>query len=145
MHLRHIQFEIRSNELLKAKTIYDSLLPMHQGNSEVLSYIVVEYANFIITRFKEMQFAKNLYSVYFSHMNYNRYLFVNYLEFMRYFENDEGYYDQLMDILVEGYKKAAVLGEKDRIACLVQIKSHLRVSLGSINLIKITEKKFYDL
>ena len=130
---------------MNAKAIYDNLLILHQDNTEILSHIIVEYGKFIVAKFKQMQFTKDLYKIYFGHLKYNRYLFFNYLEFMRYFENNQGYYDELMGILESGYEKAVKESEIEGRECMKYVRSHLRQALGSMNLIKISEKRFHDL
>jgi hypothetical protein len=64
-YLRHIQFELRDNQLANAKSLYDSLLLLYQGDLELLSFIVVEYANFFLRRYKDLDYPKKLLKTYF--------------------------------------------------------------------------------
>lgn len=93
VYFRHIQFELRDNQLANAKTLYDTLLLLYQGDLELLSFIVVEYADFFFRKYKDLDYPKRLLKTYFEALPYNDYLFTNYLEFSKNFENIDGYYD----------------------------------------------------
>ena len=100
VYLRHIQLELRHSRVDNAKEIYDQLLLLNQNDVGILSFVVVEYAGFIMAQYKEAQFTRKLYQSYFAALPFNSFLFLSYLDFMRSFENNEGYYDQLMSLLV---------------------------------------------
>lgn len=81
----------------------------YQGNSEkvdLLSYILVEYSNYVTKYYKDYEYPKKLLKSYFDYLPYNHYLFTNYLNFLVNFEYKEGYYDELMAVIIEGLKKA---------------------------------------
>lgn len=50
-----------------------------------------------------------------------------------------------MNILILGYSKAKQAGEVQAGNTMAFIKQHLRASLGSMNLIKISEKRLYEI
>lgn len=93
--------------------------------------------------YKETDYPKKLFQSYFEYLPYNDYLFSNYLNFMRNFEYKEGYYDELMALIIEGLKKAKkVLNDEDFDKKVVRmVKHHLRTVLSSIYLIKLSERK----
>lgn len=65
---------------------------------------------------------------------------------MRNFEYKEGYYDELMALIIEGLKKAKkVLNDEEFERKVVRmVKHHLRTVLSSIYLIKMSERKMMD-
>ena len=48
-----------------------------------------------------------------------------------------------MATLIQGYSKAVKISSKEAKDAMELIKHHLRTSLGSINLIKLSEKRLY--
>lgn len=57
----------------------------YRDDLELLSFIVIEYANFIVKRFKNNEYAKNILKTYFEALPYNEPLYVNYLKFIKNF------------------------------------------------------------
>ena len=51
--------------------------------TEVLSYILVEYANYVVKYYKDYDYPRKLLKNYFEYLPYNDYLFTSYLQFMR--------------------------------------------------------------
>jgi hypothetical protein len=56
--------------------------------------VVIEYAEFMIKYFRDVEFSKKLLKTYFESSTYNEYLFLNYLEF---FINHVEYRDNAKD------------------------------------------------
>ena len=54
----------------------------------MLCYILVEYSEFIVRYYKDLDYSKKLLKAYFDYLPFNEYLFTKYLEFMKNFEND---------------------------------------------------------
>jgi len=73
---------------------------------ELLCFVLVEYAEFVVRRYKDIEYPKKLLQAYFEALPYSEYLFSNYLEFLRNFENKDGYYDELMSVVATGLSKA---------------------------------------
>ena len=64
---------------------------------------------------------------------------------MKNYENKEGYYDELMEIIVTGLKKAKTnLPEDDFNKVVKMVKQYLRAVLSSIYLIKMSERKMME-
>lgn len=152
-YLRHIQLELREKEWTHAKELYDTLLVLYQSDLELLCFVLVEYAEFVVRRYKDTEYPKKLLHAYFEALPYCEYLFSNYLQFLRHFENKDGYYDELMEVVASGLAKArkitlgyyvlALSYEYQKAVSLV--KKHLRQSLTSIYLIKMSEKRMLDI
>ena len=70
-------------------------------------------------------------------MPYNDYLFTNYLQFMKNYENKLGYYDELMEIIITGLKKAKLNTGINFNKVMKMVKHYLRSVLSSIYLIKM--------
>ncbi len=66
----------------------------------------MEYANYVLKYYKDQEYSKKLFQTYFEYLPYNDYLFSNYLQFMKSLDHNEGYYDELMTVIMEGLKKA---------------------------------------
>jgi hypothetical protein len=56
--------------------------------------------------YKDFDFAKKLLKTYIDHLPFNKYLCLKYLEFMKNFENKEGYYEELMQTIYDAIAKA---------------------------------------
>ena len=54
----------------------------------MVCYILVEYADFIVKYFRDLEKAKQQMARYFTLLPFNQYLFLKYLEFMKNFENN---------------------------------------------------------
>lgn len=136
---KYLQFEIREKQWANAKGIFDTMLAVFQEDHAALSYILVEYCEFVIKYYKDFEYSKKLLKTYFDLLPYNEYLFTNYLEFMKNFENKEGYYDELMLLIQDALVKAKKgLNEKDLAAAIKMVKYYLRSTLSSIYLIKVS-------
>ena len=61
------------------------MLLRYYNDLELLSYILVEYANFLKEKYKNIDTPKNLLHTYFEAIQFNEYLFINYLQFFRHF------------------------------------------------------------
>ena len=80
----------------------------------MLCYILVEYANYVTKYYKDHEYPKTLLKSYFDYLPYNHYLFTNYLALLKDYEyNKEGYYDELMAVIMEGLKKAKKVMNND--------------------------------
>jgi hypothetical protein len=64
-----------------------------QSDVDMMCYILVEYSEFVVKYYKDFEYAKKLLKTYFDHLPFNQYLFTRYLEFMKNFENKEGFYE----------------------------------------------------
>ena len=62
-------------------------------NVELMGYILIEYVHFVTKHYKDYEYPKKLLKMYFDFLPFNEYLFMNYLDFMKNFENKEGHYD----------------------------------------------------
>lgn len=51
----------------------------------MLCYIVVEYSEFVVKHYKELDSAKKILKIYFDNFPFNHYLFTKYLEFLKNF------------------------------------------------------------
>ena len=78
---RHIQLEIRSKEFNNAKILFDAVLNVFASNVEVISYVVLEYAEFVLKYFRDLDFSKRLLKNYMDAYGFNLYLFQNCLNF----------------------------------------------------------------
>jgi hypothetical protein len=76
---RWIQLEIREKQWNNAKEIYDNLLKMYQKDIDVLSYILVQYGEFVVRYYKDYEYPKKLFKNYFDALPFNNYLFTNYI------------------------------------------------------------------
>lgn len=142
---RWIQFEIREKQWSNAKNLYDKLVGLCQGDMELLVYVVVEYADFVVRHYKDLEYAKKLLKTYFDHLPFSSYLFTKYLEFLKHFENKEGYYDELMQLIGEALAKAkSTLPDPQFAAVLKTLRYYLRSTLTSIYLIKLSERKMME-
>ena len=86
VYLRHIQFEIREKQWDNAKKLFDKLILDHQGNTEqidLLCYLLIEYTNYVVKYYKDLDYPSKLLKSYFDYLPYNHYLFTNYLLFMK--------------------------------------------------------------
>ena len=79
---------------------------MYASDFETLAYVLIEYSHFVVKYYKDYEYPKQLLKNYFEYLPYNSYLLTEYLGFMQHFQNNEGYYDELMQILCEAVKKA---------------------------------------
>jgi len=52
--MRHIQLELRAKEYNNAKTLYETILTVFTANIDIIAYVVVEYAEFIIKYFRDV-------------------------------------------------------------------------------------------
>lgn len=52
--MRHIQLELRAKEYNNAKTLYENILTVFTANIDIIAYVVVEYAEFIIKYFRDV-------------------------------------------------------------------------------------------
>ena len=77
--MRHIQLELRAKEYNNAKNLYETILTVFTANINIVSYIVIEYAEFMIKYFRDVEFSKKVLKTYFESSTYNEYLFMNYL------------------------------------------------------------------
>jgi hypothetical protein len=103
---------------------------------------LVEYSEFIIKYYKDFDYPKRLLKTYIDYLPFNEYLSLKYLEFMKNFENKEGYYEELMQIIFDAIAKAHKTLNHDQFANFIKtMKYYLRSTLGSIYLIKISEQK----
>jgi hypothetical protein len=142
---RWIQLEIREKQWSSAKTLYDSLMTLYQSDIELLVYVVVEYSDFVVKYYKDLEYAKKLLKTYFDHLPFSQYLFTKYLEFLKHFENKEGYYDELMQLIGEALTKAKnTLPDPQFAAVLKTLRYYLRSTLTSIYLIKLSERKMME-
>lgn len=66
---------------------------MYQTDLEMTSSIIVEYSEFIVKHYRDLDYAKKLLKTYFDHLPFNQFLCIRYLEFMKNFENKEGFYE----------------------------------------------------
>lgn len=111
----------------------------------MLCYILIEYGEFVVRYYKDFDYAKKLLKTYFEHLPFNQYLFTKYLEFMKNFENNEGFYEELMQFITEALVKAyKTLTTQEFNGLAKIIKFYLRSTLGSIYLIKISEHKMME-
>lgn len=75
----------------------------HQENTEqidLLCYLLIEYTNYVVKYYKDLDYPSKLLKSYFDYLPYNHYLFTNYLLFMKNFEYKEAYYDELMALIL---------------------------------------------
>lgn len=100
----------------------------------------------MIKYYKDYEYPKKLFKTYFEYLPYNHYLFSSYLAFMRNLEHKEGYYDELMALIMEGLRKArkALTDEEFEKKVVRMVKHHLRTVLSSIYLIKLSERKMLE-
>ncbi len=99
----------------------------------------------MVKYYKDYEYPKKLIKNYFDYLPYNSYLLTEYLQFMQHFQNNEGYYDELMLILCEAVKKAKkTLRESMFNEAIKMIKYFLRSALGSIYLIKMSERRIME-
>lgn len=80
-----IQLEIRDKKLNSAKKLFDDILIVFQSDVEMICYILVEYSDFVVRYFRDLDYAKKLLKAYFDHLPFNHYLFTKYLEFIKNF------------------------------------------------------------
>lgn len=64
--LRHIQMELRYKDYNNAKILYETILTTFTANLEIVSFIVLEYAEFSLKYFRDIEFSKGLLKTYFS-------------------------------------------------------------------------------
>lgn len=77
--MRHIQLELRAKEYNNAKNLYETILTVFATNIDIISYVVVEYAEFMIKYFRDVELSKKILKNYFESFILNEYLFLNYL------------------------------------------------------------------
>ena len=78
----------------------------------IVAYTLIEYAEFTIKYFRDIEFSKKLLRTYFDSSVYNEYLFLNYLEFfINHLEyNDDNKeskenFDSFIHVLCTGLRK----------------------------------------
>jgi len=52
---------------------------MYQTDLEMTSSIVVEYSEFIVKHYRDLDYAKKLLKTYFDHLPFNQFLCIRYL------------------------------------------------------------------
>ena len=72
------------------------MLAVYQTDVDMMSYILVEFSEFIVKYYKDFEYSKKLLKSYFDILPFNQYLFTKYLDFLKNFENNEGFYEELM-------------------------------------------------
>jgi len=79
--LRHIQLEVRCKEFNNAKVLFDAVLNVFASNTEIIAYVVLDYAEFVLKYFRDLDFSKRLLRNYLDAYGFNLYLFQNSLNF----------------------------------------------------------------
>jgi hypothetical protein len=69
--MRHIQLELRAKEYNNAKMLYESVLTVFTSNINIVAYILIEYAEFTVKYFRDVEFSKKLLKTYFDSSVYN--------------------------------------------------------------------------
>lgn len=52
--MRHIQLELRAKEYNNARSLYETILTVFTANINIVSYVVIEYAEFMIKYFRDV-------------------------------------------------------------------------------------------
>lgn len=121
------------------------MLGVYQNDVDMMCYILVEYSEFIVKYYKDFDYAKKFLKTYFDILPFNQYLCTKFLDFMKNFENKEGFYEELMLFINEALGKARkTLNDQEFTSLTKIIKFYLRSTLGSIYLIKISEHKMLE-
>lgn len=63
--MRHIQLEMRAKDSNNAKSLYETILTVFASNINIVSFILIEYSEFMIKYFSGADFAKKLLKNYF--------------------------------------------------------------------------------
>jgi|JI9StandDraft_2_1071091.scaffolds.fasta_scaffold1647076_1 hypothetical protein len=65
--------------------MYDTVLAAYQNDVDMMSYILIDYSEFIVKYYKDFDYAKKFLKTYFDILPFNQYLFTKYLDFMKNF------------------------------------------------------------
>jgi hypothetical protein len=121
------------------------------SNINIVSYIVIEYAEFMIKYFRDIEFAKKLLKTYFESSVYNEYLFLSYLEFfinhVEYKENSKDSketYEDFVGIICNGLGRAFDNTPEKYKSLKKIVQKYLRDYIVSIYSIKASEKRIKE-
>lgn len=64
MFLRHIQMEIRYKEFLNARVLYETILTTFTTNTNIIAFVVIEYAELALKYFRDIDVRKVLRSYF---------------------------------------------------------------------------------
>jgi hypothetical protein len=147
--LRHIQLEIRCKEFNNAKILYDTVLNVFASNTEIISYIVLEYAEFVLKYFRDLEFSKRLLKNYMDAYGFNLYLFQGCLQFyikhVELKESNREIFDEFTAIVLVGLAKAQTsVSPKDYLKIKNIANHQMRNYLNTIYYIKSAERKIKE-
>ena len=112
----------------------------------MVTYTLIDFSNFITKHYKDYDYPKQTLKIYFEGLPFHEDLFLNYLYFLRNYENKDGYYDELMKVIEQGLSKGKrELSDKDYQRIVKVVRQYLREVLASVYLIKLSDRKVLEI
>lgn len=143
--------EIRYKEYLNARVLYETILTTFTSNTNIIAFVVFEYAELALKYFRDIDVKKMLRS-YFDSFPFNENLLYGLLEFyIKHVEMKDNtkdsneIYEQFLSIIVDGLRRAIENGVENYKQVNKISKKYLRDYIPSIYLLKKAEKKIKEM
>jgi lysyl-tRNA synthetase class I len=141
--------EIRYKEFVNARVLYETVLTTFTANTNIIAFVVVEYAELALKYFRDIDVRKVLRS-YFDSFPFSEALlfgllefYIKHIEFRETRENE--IYEQFLAIVVDGLRRAMQNSPQDYRQIAKIARKYLRDYVPSIYLLKKAEKKIREM
>lgn len=125
------------------------MLNVFASNTEIVAYVVLEFAEFVLKYFRDLDFSKRLLRNYLDAYGFNLYLFQGCLNFYvkhcELKENNREIFEEFIELMLAGLAKAQnTLEDKNYVKVRAIANNEMRCYLNTIYFIKSAERKIKE-
>ncbi len=145
---RHIWMEVRAREMTMAKALFDTALHIFAQSPDIVTALVVDYAQFAKKEFRDVDFGKKVFRVHFEAAPLQPELFMAYVDYLLAVDAKEGSREfkdlsgELMELVTRGLKRARLeLGEEGHQRLSRVMLHKIRCFFPTIYSLKLNERR----